>query len=145
MCDPNCEDIIMSSWDTLQWGTPMFRLTQKIKAVRVALFQWGGSNAREFIQSISEKRNLLTSLEFECQLDPSNQQLSYARNVVKDELNMLIAQENTYWHQRSKISWMKDGDRNSKYFHAVASQRRSNEIQCAGERFFSSNLEASSD
>ena len=44
--DPNCEDIIMSSWDTLQWGTPMFRLTQKIKA-------------------------------------------------VKDELNMLIAQENT--------------------------------------------------
>ena len=71
--DPNCEDIIMSSWDTLQWGTPMFRLTQKIKAVRVALFQWGGSNAREFIQSISEKRNLLTSLEFECQLDPSNQ------------------------------------------------------------------------
>ena len=41
-----------------------------------------------------------------------------------------MAQENTYWLQRSKVSWMKDGDRNSKFFHAVASQRkRRNEIQ----------------
>ena len=28
MCDPNCEDIIGSSWDSLQWGTPMFWVTQ---------------------------------------------------------------------------------------------------------------------
>ena len=115
MCDPNYEDIIKSSWDTLQWGTPIFRLTQKIKAVRVALLQWGGSNARGLIQSILEERNLLTSLELECQSKPSNQQLSYARNAIKDELNELIAQENTYWHQYSKISWVKDGDRNSTF------------------------------
>ena len=37
MRDPNCEDIIRSSWDTLQWGTLMFQLTQKIKAVKLAL------------------------------------------------------------------------------------------------------------
>ena len=37
MHDPNCEDINRSSWNSLQWGTPMFRVTQKIKAVRVAL------------------------------------------------------------------------------------------------------------
>lgn len=74
--------------------------------------------------------NLLTHLELECQSKPSNQQLSNAQNAIREELNELIAQENTYWHQRSKISWLKDGDRNSKYFHAVASQRRrSNEIQ----------------
>ncbi|KAF3967409.1 hypothetical protein CMV_008590 [Castanea mollissima] len=46
----------------------MFRLTQKIKVVRVALLQWGGSNARGLIQSVSEKMNLLTSLELECHL-----------------------------------------------------------------------------
>ena len=80
----------------------------------------GCSNARGLIHSISEKGNLLTSLELECQANPFNQQLSYARNAVRDELNELIAQENMYWHQRSKISWMKDGDYNSKYYHAVA-------------------------
>ncbi|XP_023898182.1 uncharacterized protein LOC112010074 [Quercus suber] len=34
-----------------------------------------------------------------------------------------------YWHQRSRVSWMQHRDRNSKYFHVVASQRRrSNKI-----------------
>ena len=27
MRDPNCEAIIRSSWDSLQWATPMFRVT----------------------------------------------------------------------------------------------------------------------
>ena len=99
----------------------MFRVTQKMKAVRVALLQWGGGNARSLTQSISAKRNLLTSLEMDCPSDSANQQLSHARNVTKTKLNELIAQENTYWHQQSKISWMKDGDCNSKYFHVAAS------------------------
>ena len=96
----------------------------------MALLEWGGSNVGVLIHSIYKKRNLLSGLELECQAEPFNQQLSYVRNVVRDELNELIAQENMYWHQRSKISWMKDGDHNSKYFHTIASQkRRSNEIQ----------------
>ncbi|KAF3946792.1 hypothetical protein CMV_026980 [Castanea mollissima] len=42
----DCEAVIRSSWDIPQWGTPMYRLSQKIKAVRVALLQWGGRNVR---------------------------------------------------------------------------------------------------
>ena len=64
----------------------------------MALLEWGGSNARGLIHSISKKRNLLFGLELECQAEPFNQQLSYDRNVVRDELNELIAQENMYWH-----------------------------------------------
>ena len=102
MHDPNYEDIIRSSWDSLQWGTPMFQVTQKIKAVRVALLQWEGDNARGLIHSINTKRGLLTNLELECHSDPANQQLSHARNAIRLELNELLAQENTYWHQRSR-------------------------------------------
>lgn len=97
MHDLNCEDIIRNSWDSVQWSTPMFRVTQKKKAIRVALLQWGGGNARGLIQSINAKRTLLTSLELECQMDPSNQQLSIARNAIKFELNELVAKKNTYW------------------------------------------------
>ena len=95
----------------------------------MAFLQWGGGNARGLIQSINTKRGLLTNLELEFHSNPSNQQLANTRNAIKSELKELVAQENTYWHQRSKISWMKDGNRNSKFFHAMASQRkRSNEI-----------------
>ena len=76
MRDPNCEDFIRSSWDLFFWGTPMFKLTQKIKMVRMTLLQWGGGNARSLIKSIEVKRYLLANLETKCQAKPSNQQLS---------------------------------------------------------------------
>jgi hypothetical protein len=46
------------------------------------------------------------------------------RLETRKVLNSLIAQEESYWRQRSRISWMKEGDRNTKFFHEFASQRK---------------------
>ncbi|KAK0594791.1 hypothetical protein LWI29_000556 [Acer saccharum] len=42
---------------------------------------------------------------------------------VESELDALLAHEETYWGQRSRELWLKNGDRNSKYFHSKALSR----------------------
>jgi len=43
---------------------------------------------------------------------------------LEPEINMLLEKEAKMWAQRSKIMWLKDGDRNTKFFHNKASQRQ---------------------
>ena len=44
--------------------------------------------------------------------------------LLEDEVNQLLDKEVKMWKQRSKVAWLRDGDRNSRFFHSKTSQRR---------------------
>ena len=43
---------------------------------------------------------------------------------VKDEINTILNHDELHWRQRSRSTWLKAGDKNTKFFHQRASQRR---------------------
>ncbi|KAL0462661.1 UNVERIFIED_CONTAM: hypothetical protein Slati_0153700 [Sesamum latifolium] len=48
---------------------------------------------------------------------------SWDRNVFRADRNRLAAREETVWRQRSKDTWIREGDRNTSFFHQRASNR----------------------
>lgn len=44
--------------------------------------------------------------------------------TLKAELNKLYDREVQMWHQRFKVQWIKNGDKNTKFFHGTATQRK---------------------
>jgi hypothetical protein len=125
----NCEEVIRSAWAHPQHGTKMFCLCQKIKAYRVALLQWSKQGIFSLPRTIKALKTNLCDIDTHIQENWQDQARLAERNEIRKELNHLISQEEIYWRQRSRISWMKDGDRNTKFFHECASQRkRKNEI-----------------
>lgn len=43
---------------------------------------------------------------------------------IQLEINTLLEQEDIRWKQRAKRTWYRCGDKNTKFFHTYANQRR---------------------
>ena len=54
-----------------------------------------------------------------------NLDLVSERTLKRKELEDLLLKEEVQWRQKSRVKWIKEGDCNSKFFHRVATGRRS--------------------
>ncbi|XP_057453964.1 uncharacterized protein LOC130745626 [Lotus japonicus] len=53
-----------------------------------------------------------------------NEQVIKETHEAEKELEALLAQEELWWSQRSRATWLQKGDKNTSFFHQKASQRR---------------------
>ena len=99
--------------------SPMFCLFEKIKRCRMDLVVWGRNTFGNTRDRINAKQGELEDLML----------TGYKENLdsiheVKKEISELMHHEEVFWRQRSRSIWLPAGDKNTKFFHQRASQRR---------------------
>ena len=117
-------------WGSYQFdGTPSFILANKLQALKIDLKQW---NEEVFGNVLIKKNVLLNELqvlefmeEHRVLIDAEKGNMARVRNEI--EQNLLL--EEISLRQKSRILWLKEGDKNSKFFYHMAnSHRRFNTI-----------------
>jgi len=85
----------------------------------VDLSKWSMNTNQNTKQEIRETQRKLEAIR--SHVDASN--VSYF-NMLRQRLDKLLIKDDMFWKQRAKTFWYRDGDLNTKFFHAATSTRR---------------------
>jgi hypothetical protein len=67
----------------------------------------------------------MENLQEQCIQEGYTEERKKEENQLLQDWEARCKQEETLWRQKSKIQWLKDGERNTKFFHRTTIVRRS--------------------
>nr|GEU62977.1 RNA-directed DNA polymerase, eukaryota, reverse transcriptase zinc-binding domain protein [Tanacetum cinerariifolium] len=108
-------------------GCHMYKVVQRLKHLKKPLNKLNWKNGNLFVKANSLKEKL-KELQSKMDDDPSN--LTKRQNAVElvNEYTIVAEDELKLLHQKARIQWLKEGDKNSAYFHNILKARKNKSI-----------------
>ncbi|OMO96399.1 reverse transcriptase [Corchorus capsularis] len=110
------QTIINGSWNVQQ----EMSIQQRIASCAQSLQHWDKTVFGNVRYSIRKKKRDLERYYKEAQRNG----LSGPLNDCLNDIHELYDREESMWRQRSKVSWLREGDRNSRFFHSIVNSRK---------------------
>ncbi|XP_027098892.2 uncharacterized protein [Coffea arabica] len=120
---PDLLEVIRHAWGQEASGSPLRVLCSKLLAARRAIQVWNKQCFGNVIDAVREAEQTVQRAEEAVDHDDSEAGQVELRKA-QAELRYALSIEEQYWSQKARVKWLRSGDRNSRYFHAVVRQRR---------------------
>ncbi|XP_026451243.1 uncharacterized protein LOC113351478 [Papaver somniferum] len=117
----SCSNVIANAWKTEFNGSPAFQFTNKMNITRKFLSKWNIEHFGNIHQHVNSLQQQLSSL----QAQPHSSQADAQIMAVNNDLNIWHKVHNEFYQQKSRDSFIKDMDNNTKYFHSKCNRKRS--------------------
>ena len=118
--DKSSTEVVERAWQTNVEGSHAFQLAKKFQIVKREFLKW---NKEHFGQIRTHIKELERKIEVLQGMDPTTEVVE-AEAALCLELNDWLEREELKWRQKSREIWLKEGDKNSRFFHISTLVRR---------------------
>ncbi|CAN6580853.1 unnamed protein product [Malus baccata var. baccata] len=115
---PECRELVGEVWQVNYNGSHGYRLSEKLKTLGKSLKVWYKGRARNSKQAIDRLKGEIRSAYM------SNNFATTEVQLKEKELREAHKEEESFWRSKSRVQWLKEGDKNTKFFHAQTIKRR---------------------
>ncbi|KAL0009461.1 hypothetical protein SO802_010963 [Lithocarpus litseifolius] len=120
LLDLGCSNVVEAMWSSDIKADLSNKVIRKIEKCGKELQRWNMDHFGNVRKELAKKRKLLVEAKKEAWRSGVNHRI----RELKREISKLMDKENRMWFQRSKALWATNGDKNSKFFHSRATQRK---------------------
>uniref|UniRef100_A0A8R7V269 Reverse transcriptase domain-containing protein n=1 Tax=Triticum urartu TaxID=4572 RepID=A0A8R7V269_TRIUA len=118
--EESLQSTIEESWNSSRPATSLQDIQEKLRIMQQRLGKWSSEKIGSITQQTSKLRNQLRTLMHRPACAANDTEI---RKVTK-ELDELLLREEILWRQRSRATYLREGDRNTEWFHRQATWRR---------------------
>ena len=118
-------DMVKDAWNIDVFGTPMYRVTRKLRSVKTHLKAF---NFHEFVnvrEKVVEARKALHRTKDALLVNPDDFGLVDNEKVCLKKFHDLPLAEEGFLKQKSRIQWLKLVDQDTNFFHKAVKSRNS--------------------
>jgi NDP-sugar pyrophosphorylase family protein len=106
----------------------MFILSRKLKILKEQLKCWNKEvfgNVHAYVKAAEEA---LEEIQNQIQLTGYNSSLRENEKRAQSKLDDALKRQEWFWHEKSKVNWHVEGDRNTGYFHRIAKIKNTTKV-----------------
>ena len=121
-------ELVKDAWNSDVFGTPMYRLTRKLKSVKAALKAFNFHSFAKLSERVVEAKESLNQAQYELLNNPYDPLLVDNEKRCLKAFQDLACAEEGFPKQKSRIQWLKLGDQNTSFFHKAIKARNARNV-----------------
>jgi hypothetical protein len=137
------QEAVSEAWLSIDGVCTVLNFDRRLKATARSLQKWSGKKIGHMTSKLALAREILHRLEVAQDLRLLSPLEDWLRCGLKKHSLALVSFKRTIARSRSRISWLKEGDANTKLFHMHARYRKKNFVSklVSGDNVFSEHAD----